>query len=211
MFDPRILKLASGLVNFSCAVKPGENVLIQTIGGNEDLTRALIKEVYKAGGVPFLWLEDKNLDREIMLHCTPEQLTRRAKVDASMMEQMQAFIGIRGGEVYGPRLQGTVMAGGGDWQTIMPEGLTKVEARYFLKAADGTGIEVTNPGVRVASVEVVEKLARGEVVDPSLYYFRTTPNFKVNGGALDWMQRHAFVARGIRKPDSVVIDYYVVN
>ena len=67
MFDPRILKLADGLVNFSCAVKPGENVLIQSIGGNEDLTRALIKAVYQAGGVPFLWLEDKNLDREIML------------------------------------------------------------------------------------------------------------------------------------------------
>ncbi|HML69372.1 MAG TPA: aminopeptidase [Clostridia bacterium] len=97
MFDPRILKLADGLVNFSCAVKPGENVLIQSIGGNEDLTRALIKAVYQAGSVPFLWLEDKSLDREIMLHCTPEQLTRRAKVDASMMEQMQAFIGIRGG------------------------------------------------------------------------------------------------------------------
>ena len=97
MFDPRILKLASGLVNFSCAVKPGENVLIQSIGGNEDLTRALIKEVYKAGGVPFLWLEDKSLDREIMMHCTPDQLTTRAKVDAAMMSQMQAFIGIRGG------------------------------------------------------------------------------------------------------------------
>ena len=97
MFDPRILKLAEGLVNFSCAVKAGENVLIQSIGGNEDLTRALIKEVYRAGGVPFLWLEDKSLDREILLHCTPEQLERRAKVDAAMMEQMQAFIGIRGG------------------------------------------------------------------------------------------------------------------
>ena len=96
MFDPRILKLADGLVNFSCAVKPGENVLIQSIGGNEDLTRALIKEVYKAGGVPFLWLEDKSMDREIMLHCTPEQLTTRANVDAAMMSQMQAFIGIRG-------------------------------------------------------------------------------------------------------------------
>lgn len=97
MFDPRILKLADGLVNFSCAVKPGENVLIQSIGGNEDLTRALIKKVYKAGGVPFLWLEDKSMDREIMLHCTPEQLTTRANVDAAMMSQMQAFIGIRGG------------------------------------------------------------------------------------------------------------------
>ncbi len=97
MFDPRIRKLADGLVNFSCAVKPGENVLIQSIGGNEDLTRALIKEVYRAGGSPFLWLEDKSLERELLLHCTPEQLTRRAEVDAAMMSQMQAFIGIRGG------------------------------------------------------------------------------------------------------------------
>ena len=78
MFDPRILKLADGLVNFSCAVKPGENVLIQSIGGNEDLTRALIKAVYQAGGVPFLWLEDKSLDREILMHCTQAQLERRA-------------------------------------------------------------------------------------------------------------------------------------
>ncbi len=97
MFDPRILKLADGLVNFSCAVKPGENVLIQSIGGNDDLVRALIKEVYRAGGVPFLWLEDKSFDREIIMHCTPDQLTLRANVDASMMSQMQAFIGIRGG------------------------------------------------------------------------------------------------------------------
>ena len=121
------------------------------------------------------------------------------------------FIAIRGGKVYGPALQGEVMAGGGDWQTIMPGGLTKVEARYFLKAADGTVIEVTNPGVRVASPEVVERLARGEDVDPSLYYFRTTPSFRVRDGAHGWMQRSAFVARGIRRPDHVVIDYYVVE
>ncbi len=49
MFDPRILKLADGLVNFSCAVKPGENVLIQSIGGNEDLVRALIKDGLQSG------------------------------------------------------------------------------------------------------------------------------------------------------------------
>ncbi|MCE5189743.1 MAG: aminopeptidase [Eubacteriales bacterium] len=97
MFDPRVLKLAEGLVHFSCAAKPGENVLIESIGGNEDLTRALIKEVYKAGAIPFLWLGDKAFDRELLLKSTPEQLTRRAKVDAALMSQMQAYIGIRGG------------------------------------------------------------------------------------------------------------------
>ena len=121
------------------------------------------------------------------------------------------FIGITGGTLEGPLLQGTVIPGGGDWQTIAAGGLTQVEARYFLKAADGTVIEITNPGVRVASAEVTDKLAKGEPVDPSAYYFRTTPRFVVADGPHDWMKRHAFVARGVRKPTEVLIDFYVVR
>jgi hypothetical protein len=67
-------------------------------------------------------------------------------------------------------LNATVLPGGGDWQSIEPGGLTRVEARYFLKAGDGTVIEITNPGVRMASDEVTGKLARGEPVDASAYY-----------------------------------------
>jgi Protein of unknown function (DUF3237) len=121
------------------------------------------------------------------------------------------FIAITGGTVSGPLLNGTVLPGGGDWQTILPGGLTKVEARYFLKAADGAVIEVTNPGVRTGSAEVIERLAKGEVVDPSAYYFRTTPRFDVAPGAHEWLRRHAFVARGIRRPDRVEIDFYMVR
>jgi Protein of unknown function (DUF3237) len=121
------------------------------------------------------------------------------------------FIAITGGLVRGPLLDGSVMPGGGDWQTILPGGLTLVEARYFLKATDGTVIGVTNPGVRTGSPEVIEQLARGEDVDPSAYYFRTTPRFDVAPGKHDWLRRSAFVARGIRRPDHVEIDFYVVR
>jgi hypothetical protein len=121
------------------------------------------------------------------------------------------FIAITGGKVAGPMLNGEVLPGGGDWQVIEPGGLTRVEARYFLKAADGTVIEVTNPGVRVASIEVIDKLARGEDVDPNAYYFRTTPHFMVTAGKFDWLRRSVFVARGIRRPDRVVIDFFVVR
>jgi hypothetical protein len=121
------------------------------------------------------------------------------------------FIAITGGTISGPLLNGTVLPGGGDWQTILPGGLTKVEARYFLKASDGAVIEVTNPGVRTGSAEVIERLAKGEAVDPSAYYFRTTPRFDVAPGAHEWLRRHAFVARGIRRPDRVEIDFYVVR
>ena len=121
------------------------------------------------------------------------------------------FIAITGGKVEGPMLSGEVLPGGGDWQVIEPGGLTRVEARYFIKAADGTVIEITNPGVRVADPAVVERLARGEDVDPALYYFRTTPSFKVAAGPHDWLRRSAFVARGVRRPDRVQIDVYVVR
>jgi Protein of unknown function (DUF3237) len=121
------------------------------------------------------------------------------------------FIAVTGGEVYGPRLQGTVLSGGGDWQAIGPNGLTEVLARYSIRAADGTVIGVTNAGVRTASVEVIEQLAAGQEVDPSLYYFRTAPVFEVRNGPHEWMRRTLFVARGIRKPDHVIVDFYVVN
>ena len=121
------------------------------------------------------------------------------------------FIPITGGRVYGPRLTGTVLPGGGDWQTIFEGGLTRVDARYFLKADDGSVIEVTNPGVRTATPEVIERLTRGEEVDPSLYYFRTSPRFDVPAGRNAWLGRTVFVARGIRKPDHVIIDFYSVD
>lgn len=121
------------------------------------------------------------------------------------------FIAITGGRVYGPRLSGTVMPGGGDWQTIMPGGLTRIDTRYALKAADGTVIEISNPGVRVADAAVTERLAAGEPVDASAYYFRTTPRFEVAPGAHAWLRRQVFVARGIRRPDHVIVDFYAVD
>ncbi len=121
------------------------------------------------------------------------------------------FIGITGGSISGPRLSGIVLSGGGDWQAIHDDGITEVYARYTLKAEDGTVIGVTNPGVRVATPDIIARIAAGEDVDPSLYYFRTTPSFDVAKGKHDWLRRKVFVARGIRRPDHVVIEFYEVG
>lgn len=92
------------------------------------------------------------------------------------------LIPISGGSVYGPRLRGLVLSGGGGWQTISADGLTDVNARYALKASDGTVIDIENAGVRAAPKEIIDRLSRGEYVDPSLYYFRTSPRFMVSAG-----------------------------
>ncbi len=120
------------------------------------------------------------------------------------------FIPITGGSVEGPRLSGTVLAGGGDWQAIHPDGLTEVLARYTVQAQDGAMIGITNPGVRVASPDVISRLSAGENVDPGLYYFRTSPVFDVADGPHSWLRRQIFVARGIRRPRSVELRVYAV-
>jgi hypothetical protein len=120
------------------------------------------------------------------------------------------FIPILGGTVRGS-ITGTILPGGGDWQTVRPQGLTEVVARYFLRLDDDTVVEVDNQGVRTASAEVIDRIVRGEAVDPDDYYMRTQARFRVAGEAYGWLSRHVFVARGVRHPDQVLVDYYRVD
>jgi hypothetical protein len=55
------------------------------------------------------------------------------------------LIAITGGTVKGPRLNGVVLNGGGDWRAIGNDGVTELHARYSLKAAEGTVIRVDIP------------------------------------------------------------------
>lgn len=121
------------------------------------------------------------------------------------------FVPITGGHVAGPRLTGDILLDGGDWQQIRGDGLTIIHARYFIRAADGTSIAVDNPGVRVASPEVIARLTAGEDLDPGLYYFRTAPQFTVAAGPHDWLTRSIFVAQGVRHPASVVMRVFRVT
>lgn len=121
------------------------------------------------------------------------------------------FIPIIGGTMSGLRLNGVVLAGGGDWQAIHDDGLTEIFARYSLKTDDGVTIGITNPGVRVASPDVVRRIAAGEDVPPSQYYFRSSPVFDVTNGAYAWLRRKVFIGRGIRRPDHVVLEIFEVG
>jgi len=93
MMDSRIEKLAHGLVTFSTKVQPGDNVMIESTNGNDMLVKALIREVYAAGGRPFVWLRQTEIERELAKGYTPEQLTLRAEADARLMEKMNVYIG----------------------------------------------------------------------------------------------------------------------
>lgn len=56
-------------------------------------------------------------------------------------------IPITGGTFKGPRLSGTILPEGVDWQLIRPDGFTELEASYLMREADGTLIHIENKGV----------------------------------------------------------------
>ena len=97
MSDPRILKLAKNLVNYSCKVKKGEKVMIEAFGIPNDLVKALVKETYNAGGYPFVYLRDHAVMRAMLMDCNEEYCNLWAKYDGFVMDDMDCYIGVRGG------------------------------------------------------------------------------------------------------------------
>jgi hypothetical protein len=121
------------------------------------------------------------------------------------------IIGISGGEFSGPRLAGRVLPGGADWQVIRSDGVACLDARYTLETADGALIYVNNKGYRHGPEDVIERLARGEDVDPALYYMRATPWFETAAPAYAWLNRTICIASGARRAAAVELDFYEVK
>jgi len=97
--DKRIEDLAGNLVNYSTRIQKGENVLIQCVGDSPRLlVKAIVKEVYAAGGNPFLRFVDTRLERELVLKANTDQLKLRAHTELEEMKAMDAYIGIRGAD-----------------------------------------------------------------------------------------------------------------
>ena len=91
---------------------------------------------------------------------------------------VRRIIPILGGEVRGEDVNGKVCAFGADFQIIRPNELIELEAKYAFETDDGAMVYVENKGIRFGPVDLLQKLKRGEPVDPELIYFRTVPKFE---------------------------------
>lgn len=120
-------------------------------------------------------------------------------------------IGILGGSVRGPKLNGRILPGGADWQIIRTDGTADIKARYIIETDDGARIMVTSEGLRHGPPEVMERLARGDNVDPAHYYFRTVMRFETSDPKVDWLNRILALARGQREARAVRLDVYEVE
>ena len=97
MLDPRIKTLAHNLINYSCELKKGEKVFIEIIGMELPLVKELIRETYLVGAIPLVSIKNNEVNRELYMGCTEEQLKMMAKYEAARMSDVDAYIGVRSG------------------------------------------------------------------------------------------------------------------
>lgn len=124
---------------------------------------------------------------------------------------VRRLIPILSGTARGNGWTARVLPGGADFQLIVNAQMAELDARYVLETDGGDLIYVHNHAIRTASADVMEKLIRGEVVNPDSVYFRCTPSFETASKTLSWISERLFVGTGARHPDRVLMKFFEVN
>jgi hypothetical protein len=123
---------------------------------------------------------------------------------------VRRIIPVLGGEVRGEGMRGTIFPCGADFQIIRPNGFTELEAKYAFEMDDGAIVYIENIGIRFGPKPLLDRIARGEVVDPAQIYFRSVPKFETGAAKYRWLMENLFVGVGARHPDRVEIDVHQV-
>lgn len=111
---------------------------------------------------------------------------------------------IASGRFEGPRLRGRVLPGGGDWTLLRSDAVLELDLRVTLETDDGALIHMASFGLRHGPPEVIAALGRGEIVDPSTYYFRTTPRFETAHPKYAFLNKLLAVSTANRRPEGPI-------
>lgn len=111
----------------------------------------------------------------------------------------RVLFGAAGGFFDGPRLGGTVLAGGGDWAVFRPDGTMVLDVRLTLRTHDGALVHMTYGGRWTIPADVRGEMAAPATrhrVSPERYYFRTTPLFETGADEYAWLNDVVGVGSG---------------
>jgi hypothetical protein len=135
---------------------------------------------------------------------------RRLQIIGATPSSFRRIGVVPGGVFEGERLSGEVLDGGSDWQSVRPDGATTLDVRLVLRTKDDALIGMTYRGLRHGPAGVIERIERGEVVDPVSYYFRINPLFETAAPQYDWINRVMAIGVGHRLADGPVYSVFEV-
>jgi aminopeptidase len=96
MRDPRYTKLAKLLIEYSTALKKGENVLLDLIEVPDEFGIELIRAARAVGATPVVAPRHTRLNRELLRGATQAQATLERDLELFRMKKVQAYIAVRG-------------------------------------------------------------------------------------------------------------------
>ena len=157
------------------------------------------------------WGEDERLPvrTEFLMQLTAELGDSQAIGDTPLGGRRIVYV--TSGEFSGPGLKGSVLPGGGDWVLVRKDGVTQLDVRITLRTDDGALIYVTYRGVSTLSPELRKRILDGERIDPSEYYFRTTPYFETATEKYAWLNNLVTVGVGRRTSTGVTYSVYAIR
>jgi len=98
MTDPRYTKLAKLLVNYSCALKKGDRILLDMIDVPDEFTVELIRAARAAGATPFVETRHTRIGRELLLGTNEKHAADVRNLELFRMKKMQAYVAVRGSD-----------------------------------------------------------------------------------------------------------------
>jgi hypothetical protein len=114
-----------------------------------------------------------------------------------------------GGVIDGPKLQGEVLPGGGDWLLIGADGAGRVDVRATIRTHDDVLIHYEARGIIKIPADGLERLAAGDVLPFGETYVRTTPTFETADERYAWLSALVSVGYNILSPNH--IDYRIYH
>ncbi|MFB4303046.1 DUF3237 domain-containing protein [Actinomadura sp. NTSP31] len=109
------------------------------------------------------------------------------------------LFGSAGGTFEGPELRGDVLPSGGDWALFRSGGTMALDVRLALRTDDGALIHMAYGGRFITPPELGAEMADAagrHRVDPSRYYFRTSPLFETGAERYAWLNDIVCVGSG---------------
>jgi hypothetical protein len=121
------------------------------------------------------------------------------------------ILNVIGGSFFGNGFQGELLRGGGDWVLLRGDGVAELDIRFTLRTQDAQPIYVRSGGIVDMSPQVSDRIRNGEDVDPSEYYFRTSPAFETGSEKYSRLNRLVAVGVGRRTTTGMVTDMFEVK
>ncbi len=136
--------------------------------------------------------------------CDFEVELEPAQLIATPVGARMTFIA-KGGRVTGPKLNGEVLPGGGDWLLVGSDRVGRVDVRATVRTDDGALIHYTAGGVISIPADGLERLQAGERLPFEETYVRTTPRFETADERYAWL--NGIVVVGYNELSKDHIDY----